>query len=229
MTSTSAYLPTSDAGKAQLLEHLAAALPRYTERLGVTAQELATLTADAASFRYILHTLGDLQTYAQGWTRYKNLQRDGGPGAGDWPIPPVLDPAPAFVSPGLIGRLSALVARLKTHPQYTPAIGQELWIVGAAQPLDPSAWKPQLNIQRQTGHPLIVWTKGQASALEIWVDRNDGQGFVLMNVQSTPDTLDNAPLPAPGSSAIWRYKAIYRYHDEPVGQWSDVVSTTVGG
>ncbi|MFZ4700565.1 MAG: hypothetical protein ACOYMG_11005 [Candidatus Methylumidiphilus sp.] len=27
---------------------------------------------------------------------------------------------------------------------------------------------------------------------------------------------------------IWNYKAIYRLHDEQVGQWSDVVSVTVG-
>jgi hypothetical protein len=37
------------------------------------------------------------------------------------------------------------------------------------------------------------------------------------------------PLPAPGNSVMWKYKAIYRFHDEQVGEWSDVLSVVVGG
>ena len=56
-----------------------------------------------------------------------------------------------------------------------------------------------------------------------WVDRNDGNGFVFLVINTDP-----TPLPAPGTNAVWNYKAIYRLHDEQVGQWSDVVSVTVG-
>jgi len=38
-----------------------------------------------------------------------------------------------------------------------------------------------------------------------------------------------AALPAAGASALWKYKAIYRLHDEQVGQWSDVITTMVAG
>jgi hypothetical protein len=86
-----------------------------------------------------------------------------------------------------------------------------------------------LSLQNKAGHPVIGWTKGKASALEIWVDRGDGNHFVLLTVSTSPNTTDNTPLPAPGTSALWKYKAIYRIRDEPVGQWSDVVSVTVGG
>lgn len=41
--------------------------------------------------------------------------------------------------------------------------------------------------------------------------------------------LDTAPLPAPGASAVWKYKAIYRLRDEQVGHWSDVASVSVMG
>ncbi len=34
---------------------------------------------------------------------------------------------------------------------------------------------------------------------------------------------------APGQTALWKYKAIYRLADEQVGQWSDVVSQAVQG
>jgi hypothetical protein len=34
-------------------------------------------------------------------------------------------------------------------------------------------------------------------------------------------------LPASGTAAVWKYRAIYRYDDIEVGQWSDVVSIKV--
>ena len=44
-----------------------------------------------------------------------------------------------------------------------------------------------------------------------------------------PDYLDTAALPAAGTSAVWKYKAIYRLNDEQVGQWSDIASISVMG
>ena len=34
---------------------------------------------------------------------------------------------------------------------------------------------------------------------------------------------------APGTAAVWRYRAIYLMRDEVFGQWSDVVSIAVTG
>lgn len=227
---TTSYMPTDDSGKADLLDHLAATLPHYAELLEVSADAQAALKADADAFRHVLHAMNDMQAYAQHLTALKNNLRDGGTGNGDWPVPPTLpQPVPSAVPPGIIPRLSGLVAHLKTHPKYTPAIGQDLWIVGVAQIIDPSTWKPILSIQNSAGHPIIAWTKAKASALEIWVDRGDDKGFAFLTINTQPNTNDPAPLPAPGTSAVWKYKAIYRYHDEQVGQWSDVISVTVGG
>ena len=36
-------------------------------------------------------------------------------------------------------------------------------------------------------------------------------------------------LPAAATSAVWKHKGIYRFHDEQVGQWSDVLSVSVMG
>ena len=61
------------------------------------------------------------------------------------------------------------------------------------------------------------------------MDRGDDKSFVLLNINNEPNTTDTTPLPAAGASAMWKYKAIYRLHDEQVGQWSDVISVSVGG
>ena len=227
---TNYFMPSTDSGKADLLDHLSSTLPRYAALLDVSTVDIAALKADADAFRYTLHAQTDVLAYNQHWTAYKNVLRDGGNGMADWPIALTLaTPVPPAVSPGVIARLAALAAHIKTHKNYTSAIGQDLWLIGSSQVVDPNTWKPILTIQNQAGHPIIVWSKGQASAIEIWVDRGDGHDFVLLTINTEPNTTDSSPLPAAGASALWKYKAIYRLHDEQVGQWSDVISVSVGG
>ena len=227
---TTYFMPSTDSGKADLLDHFSGAMPRYATLLDVSAVDMAALKADADAFRYALHAQTDVLAYSQHWTSYKNVLKDGGSGTADWPITLAFaSPVPPAVRPGVIARLAALAAHIKTHKNYTSAIGQDLWLIGSSQVVDTSTWKPILTIQNQAGHPIIVWTKGQASAIEIWVDRGDGHDFVLLTINTEPNTTDTTPLPAAGASALWKYKAIYHLHDELVGQWSDVISVSVSG
>ncbi len=223
----SSFMPNTDSGKADLLDHLASTLPHYAALLEVSNEDLASFQADALAFRYTLKSLADMQAYTHHLTEFKNLLRDGGAGSADWATVPMLaEPMPPAVIPGIISRLSALAAHLKSHKNYTSAIGLDLSLVGVTSVVDPSSWKPILSVQNKAGHPIIVWTKGSAAALEIWVDRGDGNGFNFLTINTEPNTYDNYALPS--SSALWKYKAIYRLHDEQVGQWSDVLSITVG-
>ena len=228
--STTYYMPTNDSGKADLLDHLANNLTHYQTALAISADDIASVLADALSFRYTLQSMFNMQAYGQAWTEYKNLSRDGALGftSATWPAAPLLVlPTPAAVLPGIIPRLSSLVARIKSNKKYTSAIGQDLWLVGTHAPIDPTTWKPILSLQNNAGHPTIVWTKGDSTAIEIWVDRGDEAGFVLLTMNTEPNTADGSPLPPVGTSAIWKYKAIYHYHDAQVGQWSDVISVAV--
>ncbi len=224
------FLPSDDSGKADLLEHFAAKLPQYAALLEISAADVAAAQADAANFRYDLQAQQRSQAYAQQWTAHKNLLRDGGADSASPPPALVLPtPAPAPVAPGIIPRFTATATRIKNHKKYTPAIGLDLGIVGAEQVVDSSAWKPVLGIKTEAGRPTVAWTKGGADALEIWADRGDGAGFAFLAIDLKPDYPDTHPLPAPGASAVWKYRAIYRLNDAQAGQWSDVISVTVGG
>ena len=66
-------------------------------------------------------------------------------------------------------------------------------------------------------------------ALEICVDRGEGKGWEMLVIATQAHFVDTHPLPAAGQSAIWKYRAIYRDHDVPTGQWSEVLTTTVMG
>ena len=227
---TSSYMPKDDNGKADLLDHVAATLPKYAALLNVSAEDMASHQADAIAFRYGFNLHNSAKSFDHNCTTFKNQLRDGGTDATLWPIPPLLpEPIPPMVKSGIIPRFSQFVNWLKAQKNFSPAIGQDLRIIGPAYIVDPSAWKPVLSILIQAGHPTVVWAKGKASAIEIWVDRNDGNGFVFLIIHTEPNTPDPAPLPPTGTSVVWKYKAIYRYHDEQVGEWSDVLSVMVGG
>ena len=148
--------------------------------------------------------------------------------AGPMPAPSALTSPPPAVLANIFGRAANLAVRIKRHPSYTDAIGQDLGIIGAEQTMDPSSMKPVLDISLEAGHPNIGWKKQGMEGLEIHVDRGAGT-FSFLALDTIPDYLDTAPLPAAGSSAVWKYKAIYRLNDEQVGHWSDVASVSVMG
>ena len=225
---TNSYMPNTDNDKADLLDHLAHTLPQYAALLDISPKTIATVTTDASDFRYTFDANGMAQAHSQNWTTFKNQLRDGGTSSNQWPVALILPPPPSVtVNPGIIPRLSALVKQIKAHKNYTEAIGKDLWLIASKHVIDPKSWKPLLGIRLQAGHPVIIWTKGDAAALEIWVDRGEGQ-FVFLAINIEPYTFDNSVLPPVGTSQIWRYKAIYILHDAQVGQWSDITSVTVG-
>jgi len=221
------YLPNDDAGRAALLEHLAAHLPALAETLELGESHIKQLEADAAAFSYTLTSLESVQATAKRWTAYKNLQRDGGDGTATYPHVAHLPPAAPAVPHGIIPRLTGLVARIKAAKNYSEDIGKELNIIGSTQIVDTDGAKPIIDIATKAGHPAILWSKGDADALEIWVDRSDDKGFGLFTIASSPRVPDTTPLPA--APVSWKYKAIYRMKDEQIGNWSDVVTIAVGG
>ena len=221
------YLPSDDAGKAAWLNNLAAKLPSYFAALGLSQADVDSVVADTAFFKYLLAAQGQVATYSQQWTAYKNAARSGS-ALGDLPAVPDLGPAPAAVPANIIGRATALAGRIKKQPGYTDSIGQALRIIGADQTVDWTNLKPIITATLDAGQVIVGWTKQGMDAIEIFVDRGDGKGFVFLAVDTVSDYTDTQTPPA-GQSALWKYKAIYRQGDDRVGQWSDVVSIPVAG
>jgi hypothetical protein len=100
--------------------------------------------------------------------------------------------------------------------------------VGADQTVDLTSLKPVVTATLDAGQITVGRTKQGMDAVEIFVDRGDGKGFVFLAVDTVPDYTDTQPPPA-GQSTLWKYKVNYRQGDDRVGQWSDVVSIPVAG
>jgi hypothetical protein len=79
------------------------------------------------------------------------------------------------------------------------------------------------------GQVVVSWTFGGYSAYldacEIQVDRNDGKGFGLLAMDTTPGYTDTQAFPT--AKTVWTYRAIFLLNDGRVGVWSQPVSIAV--
>lgn len=229
MTRKAYYIPDSDPGKAEFLNNLAAKIGTHAATFGIGPAEAASLKNDAAMFKYLLDMQEAFKTFKQNISAYKNMLRDGEDSGSPHPLPimPALPLPPALVNNDIFGRARKLVARLKTHNNYSEAIGEGLGIIGDEHIVDIHELKPVLKSRLDAGRPVIIWKKGVAESLDIYVDRRDGKGFVLIATDSQPDYIDKYPMPKDKESVVWEYKAAYRIGDKQVGHFSDTVLVTV--
>jgi hypothetical protein len=224
-------IPRDDAGKLALIQHINANLPHYAETLEISAADLSQLKAGADWFELILKAQDLAQNYTDALFAFKRVLRDG-PKSATVNLPPLPTiPATPDSEPfaDIFGFLGALITRIKKHKNYTEAIGKALNIIAPQSPgTDPSTLQPVLSVDFQGGHPVLNWKANGADALELEADHGTGS-FGLLTIKMSPGYQDNAPLPPPGTAAIWKYRAIYRIHDEQVGHWSQVLEVGVKG
>ena len=230
------YLPRTKIGQQRFLANFADKLPgAYATKYNITPAEVTAVQNFRLWFDWSLNSLGHIRDRSRSYTQFCDALAYGDGASGNLtpPQPFVLPDQPESGGNPIVpvadgfALVGSLVTRIKSHLAYAVADGEDLGIEGTEEGIDPSLAKPVLNIVLQAGRPLVKWTKQGFDSLEIQVDRGNGYGFLAVDTE--PDYLDTAPLPAPGQSAVWKYKAIYRLHDEQVGQWSNPVSIAVTG
>ena len=230
------YMPPDDPGKAALFLHVAATVPGFFTRLGIgpTTSQILGQAADAAAFDYAIRAQRVIISAGQEATAAKNRLRDGDPDrpalAVNIAFPTTPGTAPTAVAPGVVARFRLFVAWLGGLPGFGEDIAEALRITGAEQAAaDLGAVKPVLPLEMRGGHVFIDWDWGGHSkdldGLEIQVDRGTGT-YTTLTIDMRPGYLDTEPMPA--TSAVWKYKAIYRKDDARVGLWSDVAAIPVG-
>jgi len=205
----------------------------YATAFSLTAPQIAAQAADADYFNYVIACQASVQNGAEQWTAWKKLTREGGePPATGTPMPPTFPTAVPATAPGVEVRFRALVKQLKAHGAYNEAVGTALGIEGAEiTGPDVATLQPELKLSASGDMVKVGWGwQGYRDFLdqcEIQVDRGGAGGWELLAIDTTPNYLDTAPVPA--APAKWKYRAIYRVDDARVGQWSGVEEIVVGG
>lgn len=241
-----AYMPLSDAGFLAWLENFVAKFLLHAATLGLSS-ETTSVANDLTYVRFVINNTDGQRQRTSDIVTMKNQLLDGdiglsalafpGPAAliGLTP-PPVGAPpgtpgtVPTAVPAGVVDRIAGTVGRIVKALNYTPGIGQDLNIIKAApSAVDLNSLKPEIKLRLSALKVLVKWTKERGTdGLRIEADYATGS-FVQAVDDTRPDFLDAHALPAPGQSAIWKYRAIYLKDGQAVGNYSDVVSITVTG
>lgn len=221
------YMPAGEQDRRALLTELIKKLEPVAPLLGLSPEDMLTLKSDVTTYSYTVEAKLRLRAKAKEWTEHAFiLERGTGPNPA--PAPLILDPPPPGVEPGVFPRLAKLISHIKTHRNYTVALGKDLGIEGPESSMNVNDLKPDLDLRMYNGRPVLRWNKKGSHSLEIHADRGTG-AFTPIATSTTARYTDTAALPAPGTGVIWKYKAIYRMKDSTVGKWSDDVSVGVFG
>lgn len=224
------YLENTDEKLALQLDNFSSKLNLYETLFGLTPREVASSLEDSNYFSWAVNSHLKIDTNKKDWTLFKNILKKGEENvtSNSAPTTPVLDSEPRNAPPGVVLRFSTLVNRIKAHPNYTTAIGQNLGIEkSATPPANRDTAQPALKAVNRGGKVNLIWKKGKFSG--ILIEKDSGNGFAMLDRDFVPDFIDNSPMPDRGQSAVWMYRASYLINDEKVGVWSDIVTITVAG
>lgn len=227
--STSKFIPTSDPDKVVWLNNFTTKLSTNATLLGFTTAEITALQKDNAYFAYLITTIELLRQNLLNFVGYKNLtkyaKKDQHNGA--LPTLPSLGTTPPAVTEGIFERAAKLAGRAKLSLNYTDPIGADLGIISPSSTVDVSLLQPELKIKIDVGKPHVRWIKGYSDALDLYVNRDDGLGYVLVGRFTRNEYLDVTALAPTKVFDEWNYKGIYVIADTPIGLYSNIVSVDV--
>lgn len=229
------YYPSRQSEQVLWLENFALKLPDYVTTLVLAAARVTDVVADARWLAYLLGPwLLAVRNHGKAATQALEQAASGTGGVLALPAftaPPLPDGVAARPEGALL-RVFDLVQEIKENDVCTDAMCQDLGILGAEQGApDLATLRLDLTaIVAAAGVQLGWGWQGYGKFLdqcEIQVDRADGKGWTILTFDTTPNYTDTAPFPT--TLTKWKYRAIYRVDDAPVGLWSAEVSVSVGG
>jgi hypothetical protein len=225
--------PRTDPELVIWLNNFATIFEERAGELGFTAPEAVAVLNDAAMLNYLV---GDvLPTYKaalQSRAAYKSLIKDGpiGEMGGALPPTPTVGTAPTLVAPGIVPRLRALIQRIQLAPGYNQSLGLALGIVspdggGTSAPSGPP--KPTAKAAAQPGSQVrIDFVKGGFSGVLIEGRRAGEDQWTPLGTDNFSPYVDTRPPATPNRAEVREYRLRYLDRDEPVGDYSDIISAS---
>jgi hypothetical protein len=223
------YLPKGDEDFAVWLNNFQDKFGGYATSFGFVAADATAVTADYTMFRYLQDTLSGLRPAAQALTAYRDAVRAGPAGAvvGDPPIPGPFVPPPTDVTAGIEARVRQIVQRIKSHPGYTTAIGEDLGIIAPAPSTGAIPPKPQGTATAQPDSEVrISFVKRTFTGVQVESQRAAETAWTVLGVDLQSPYLDARPPLAAGQPEVRKYRLRYLQNDAVVGDYSDVMTVT---
>lgn len=222
------FIPSNEIDRVAWLNNFSARLSEYASSFDLTPAEVARAQDDAKAYAHIVEYCDVMQNYYHMLVEYKRQLFRSPQWIPGVPLaPPPIPAPPPTVDAGIFNRAVHLAAKIRRHFAYTPSAGVDLGIALSGSSTDFDALCPELKITLDNGHPRLRWKKGKADGVAIYVDRDDGNGFVLITYTVKNFYVDTTELTGDAFSANWRYKIRYYVGDDEVGEFSPVLAVKV--
>lgn len=109
---------------------------------------------------------------------------------------------------------------MKEHDNYTPAIGEDLDLIGTEGAFDPATFKPDLTVENNQLGRLLKFSKSQSEGVNIYGRLKGETTWVFLGYDLHSPYLDSRPFATP---AELEYKVTAFLDDAEIGMDSDIV------
>jgi len=221
------YIPTEEAALMVWFTDHAVGVATHGATVGLSAAEITQAATDDKTVTHAVNGRSLYNSKAQEFTAYKDILLYA-------PLNEPLPTTPTAPAVGVLvaGALAACVARarqraerIKSHPAYTTAIGEDCRIIAPVSPPGPT--QPTLAAVPQTDFAVrLTFAMRGHDQIEIHSQRAAETAWASLAFDTNSPYADGrAPLVA-GQPEQRRYRARFVDNDVPVGDWSDTVEVT---
>lgn len=202
--------------------------PPLAADLGFSTAEADGLVNDSQTMRFVILNGQAATAFSKASNEFKYTKLgDSTDGKNQPPVPPynpVEQPA-TIAGTGILRRLNAALARIKTSPNFNDDTAELLMI---NQPEtdgdDDSGAKPKGEGAAMTNSVVrIDWTKGKFDGVVIEGQRGDQTAWERLDRDFRSPFEDTRPPLGAGKPEERRYRLIYFIDNQPVGVWSDII------
>lgn len=224
-------IATTEGGKKFQIGVFLNAYSNHKTLMNVPQSKMDRLLKGYNFFVFIEPENQSVQSFAEGYTGYKNLflYGKGGGTLGSIPVFTTTMAIPPPISEAnLIALFRSVVQDCVNSGNLTEDIAKDLGILAPEDADTLSTGTPTLSVKiGQGGHVELHTPMGIYGAWEIY--KNSGTGYAFMNTCMNAQYTDASPLPALGVAVVLKYKAIYVLKNVQVGNWSNEVTVTITG
>jgi hypothetical protein len=223
------YFPTAEADRLVWLSNYRAKITTHGHALGLTDQEIADSQADIDRYLWLVQTWHPAaQQFVQAATAHKN-QIATGEGSPPLPVFATLTNPPPARPAGVLTRLFAQIARIKTHPGYTETLGRDLGLIATGNNAEHPY--PDFTAAAEAGrtHEVVQINFTKYGHDGVWIEsRRGGGNWEFLAIDTVKPYIDERPLLSSGTAETREYRMRWWDKGEANGEWSPVVGVAVG-
>ena len=222
------WLPTREADRLVWIQNVALKLTVHLGTAGIVAADVTFVEGVRDTYQWILNRSDQLNTAKQDVNEWKRIFADGPVGTplGALPTAPAYPLGPLFIpTAGSFDQIVVLMERIRNTDGYTTAIGEDLGMVppvGGAVLGDPSFTATSL----PNSLTRLDWVKSSSDGVIVESQRADEVVWTMLGTDRFSPYLDGREPLVVGDPEVRRYRARYLDGDDPVGNYSPIVTVT---